>query len=646
MSDLQKIESTLALTARRKRLENALRRLSQGLLWGAAAWVLLLAIYKLAPIPARIAREAWIVLPIAALAGFLFGWTRKVTLAETARFIDSRKMLQERLSTALEVSAGNQSEEWKNLVVTDAAKALSKVNPKELLPFRFPRTSRWAIFLLITGIILGFVPEYRTKAYAEKKKDEKIIKEVAKELAQLTKHNLESRPPAMERTKKSIEEVRDLADFMGKAQLTRSEALKNLANTTEKLKNEMREVTKNPAIRNLERAARESSKGGSTSADLQQKIDSLAKQLGTKAANSDALDKMKKDLAKAREMAANLPKGDSPEAKEAREKMNATLSDLAKQAKEMGLDLPSLSEAIASLQNAQPDQVLTDLKMAEVDLEKVQAMAKALEKMQLDAQKLGKDLAEQLKNGQAEAAQSTLQKMINQLQSGKTSPEQMQKIMSEVSKALEPAKQYGEVSDELKKAMAQMKNGDKDNGAKSLAKASEALGKMMQDLGDAQSLLATLESLQQAQMSIANGQGWGEGSMASKSSRRGKGKGTSRSGVGTWTDEDSWVYPEYSDKWDNTGVTRDDMDGKGITDRGDGNLADNLAPTKIKGQITPGGPMPSITMKGVSIKGTSKVQYQEMAASAQSEAQSALNQDQVPRAYQNSVRNYFDDLKQ
>ena len=55
--------------------------------------------------------------------------------------------------------------------------------------------------------------------------------------------------------------------------------------------------------------------------------------------------------------------------------------------------------------------------------------------------------------------------------------------------------------------------------------------------------------------------------------------------------------------------------------------------------------MPSITLKGVSIKGQSTVQYQEAAAAAQAEAESALNQDQVPRAYQNAVREYFDDLK-
>jgi hypothetical protein len=55
--------------------------------------------------------------------------------------------------------------------------------------------------------------------------------------------------------------------------------------------------------------------------------------------------------------------------------------------------------------------------------------------------------------------------------------------------------------------------------------------------------------------------------------------------------------------------------------------------------------MPSITLKGVSIKGQSKVDYEEAAAAAQSDAQSALSQEKVPRAYQGAVKDYFDDLK-
>ena len=109
-----------------------------------------------------------------------------------------------------------------------------------------------------------------------------------------------------------------------------------------------------------------------------------------------------------------------------------------------------------------------------------------------------KDLAEQLKNGQPEAAQMTLQKMTEQLKSAKLSPEQLQKILQEVSKAVDPANNYGKVAEHL---------------------------------------------------------------------------------------------------------------------------------------------------KGVSLKGESKVAYEEAAAAAQSDAQAALSQEKVPRAYQGAVKDYFDDIK-
>ena len=87
------------------------------------------------------------------------------------------------------------------------------------------------------------------------------------------------------------------------------------------------------------------------------------------------------------------------------------------------------------------------------------------------------------------------------------------------------------------------------------------------------------------------------------------------------------------------------MEGKGLTDRGEGEHNEHLMPTKVRGQMSPGGSMPSITLKGVSIPGQSSVQFEEAAKAAQSEAQSALNQDQVPRAYRGAVRDYFDDFK-
>lgn len=644
MTDLNVIVSTLAKTAQRRRLERGFRRLWQGLLIGAAAWLLFMTVYKLAPIPEQWVLYSWLVLPASALIGFVWGWSRAVTVSETARWVDSQRKLQERLSTALEVSRDQQGGEWKNLIVADAAKSVSAVNFKELLPFRLPKASKWALLLLLLGVGLGFVPEYRSKALLAQKQDTAAIQQTGRELAKLTKRNLQTRPPAMESTKKSLEELEDLANHMARAQVSKSEALKELSSMAEKLKEQTRELAKDPAIRNLERAARNGSKSANPSAEMQQKLDNLAKQMGAQAANSEAMEKLKNDLQKAKDMASSLPKGETPEAKQAQEQMQAALADLAKQAKDLGLDLPSLSEAIAALQQVQPDQVLKDLEVAEVELEKMEQMAKALDKMQLDMQKLGKDLAEQLKNGQAEAAESTLRKMAESLKSAQVSPEQMEKMMKEVGEAMGPAQQYGEVGEQMKKAMENMQAGKKGEASQSLSAAADELAKMMGELGDAQSLLASLESLQAAAMCIANGQGYSEKGQSGRGA--GQKSGKSQGGVGTWADENSWEYPEMVDSWDNTGIERPDVDGKGVTDRGDGQLADALAPTKIKGQITPGGPMPSITMKGVSIKGTSKVQVEQMEAAAQSDAQAALNQDQVPRAYQNAVRNYFDDLKE
>jgi hypothetical protein len=167
------------------------------------------------------------------------------------------------------------------------------------------------------------------------------------------------------------------------------------------------------------------------------------------------------------------------------------------------------------------------------------------------------------------------------------------------------------------------------------------LEKLMQDMGDAKEMMATLENMKQAAMCVGNCQGW----KACKNPGMGNSNGKPGSGVGTWSDSTGEWNGEFNDRWDNTGIVRPDMDPKGHTDRGDGDLSDALKPTKVKGQFSPGGQMPSVTLKGVSIKGQSKVAYEEAAATAQLEAQSALSQDKVPRAYQGAVRDYFDDTK-
>ena len=653
MNEFQVIESALKGAARRRRGERAWRGFWQGLLAGGLIWLLTIAAYKIFPLPAGSLLAGGIAAAVVALAGLILAAGRRISLAETARWVDARKQLQERLSTALELAAAPGAGEWKDLLVRDAARHAKDLDPRQLLPFRLPMVSRWALLVVALGTGLGFVPEYRSREFVQKQKDAANIRDAGKQLAELTRQRLAQRPPVLEPTLKAMEAVAEVGDKLDRSTLTRSEALRDLTSVTDKLAQQTKELEKNPALKPLERAARESTTGGTPSPDdLQKQIDALQKSLGSAAGDPDKLDKLQKQLQQLQQAAANLPDKNAAASSASQEQMSQALSELSKKAQELGASLPGLEEAIAALQANQTDLFLKDLDAALNDLDKLKQMAKAMQQLQQQMAKLGKDLAEQLKNGQAQVAQATLQKMIEQLQSASLTKEQLQKIMEEVSAAAEPGSEYGKVGDYLRSAAGQMQKGQKPDAAQNLAAAAKELDKLLQQMSDAESLQAALDALDQAQLAIASGKGWSEckrlcrfcngaGCSHCRGWRHG---GRAGAGVGTWADEGQNYLPEDAEAFDNSGIVRPDMDPRGHTDRPD-DLNPDLAPTKVRGQISPGGSMPSITLKGVSIKGTSSVKYQEAAASAQAEAQAALNQDLVPRAYQGAVRDYFDDLK-
>lgn len=646
MSELQIIESALEQAARRRRWERALRGLWKGLLLGSVIAFLLLGIYHLLPLPLSTLIVAGLIPFPFMLGGLIIGGWRKPCIAEVARWVDVRQNLRERLSTALEVASEPKTGKWSELVVTDAAGHARELDPRQIVPFKLPKTTvRWALVILALSVGLGFVPEYRSKSYLQKQADQEVIRDVGRQMAELTRRNLEQRPPTLEPTQKAMEAVTELGDQFTKKTLTRGEALKDLASVTDQLKQQLDQMGRDPALKRLEQAARApSGKDSQTAAGLQKQIDSLQKQLGTPTGNPDAMDKLQKDLQKLQEAAKAMADPNSPGNDADTQKLSAALSALSRQAQEMGLQLPQLDDAIAALAANDTDLFLKDLNAAMTDLEKMRDMAKAIQQLQQQMEKLGKDLAEQLKHGQPEAAQMTLQRMAEQLKSANLTPEQLQKILEEVSQAVKPASNYGEVSEMLSAACKQMKAGDKSGASQSLAEAAKELAKLMEQMGDAEALMATLDALNKASMCIGTGQSWGRCNGPPGFNPGGK----PGSGVGTWADENSdWMYDgQFADRWDNSGVVRPDMEGRGQTDRGEGELSDALSPTKVKGQFSPGGNMPSITLKGVSIKGQSRVAYEEAAAAAQSDAESALSQEKVPRAYQGAVRDYFDDLKQ
>lgn len=644
MTELELIQEAVMRAGQRRRMARALNGLWRGLLWGGVASLSIGGLYRLLPLPEGALYAAAIAPVLGGVLGFIAGGWRSGTLLEHARWVDKREKLQERLSTALEFAEKPAAGRWGQLILADAAEHAKGLDARRMITFSLGNAARWASLVLALAVGLGFVPEYRSKDYLRQVREKENVKQIGRQLTELTRRSLEKRAPLLEPTQKSLEAVVEAGQKLSGASLNRSQALQELASVTEKLKNELGNLNRDPALQRMQQAARSASSAAPpNAAALQQQMDALQKQLGTPTGSPDAMEKVRKALEQLRQQAAAQAQNSSGPTAEQKEQMSAALSALSRQMDEMGLQAPMIEAAMQALADNNTELFLKHMDTALADLEKTRDMAKALQQLQQQMSELGKDLAEQLKRGQPEAAHMTMQKMTEQLRSGELSPEKMQAMLNDLTKAVDPAGNYGDVAKHLKAAAAQMQKSDKQGAAASLAEASKELDSLMQQLGDAEALAAELETLKDATLYIANGQAWGQGNRGNKP---GQGKGKTGSGVGTWADDEAGPWQgEITERWDNSGFERDEMDPRGLTDRGAATLNDSLQPTKVRGQFSPGSQMPSMTLKGVSIRGQSSVQYQEASAAAQSDAQSALSQEKVPRAYQGAVKDYFDDIK-
>ena len=225
-----------------------------------------------------------------------------------------------------------------------------------------PPVWRWVAVGAAAAVGLGFVPEYRTKAYQQGKKDAQVIKEVGQQLAGLTRRTLDQRKPALEQNQKSLESVAELGDRLQQARLTRNDALKDIASVTEKLKQDVSEMARSPALRRLEQAAR--TPGNATkesAASLQKQMEALQKQLGDQAGkNGEAMNQLQKDLQSLKDAAKGLADKDSARGAEARGDLAKMAAELARKAESMGMPLPSLDEAVAAADKDKATTALVD----------------------------------------------------------------------------------------------------------------------------------------------------------------------------------------------------------------------------------------------------------------------------------------------
>ena len=206
------------------------------------------------------------------------------------------------------------------------------------MPFSLPRASRWVLVALAVGAGLGFVPERRTDDHVQRQKEKENIKSTGKHLEDITKRQLKKRKPALPKTEKAMETVAELGQKLQKNKFTRAQALADLANVTDKLKNETDQMRKNPGIKKLQKAARESGGERMPSAEeIEKQIESMQRELEGKDIDgkmTKALEKMKRELKKLKEAAASMSQNGSAADGKASQEMSDALDELMQQAED------------------------------------------------------------------------------------------------------------------------------------------------------------------------------------------------------------------------------------------------------------------------------------------------------------------------
>jgi len=495
------------------------------------------------------------------------------------------------------------------------------------------------------------VPAYRTAEFREQQRAKQDIKKEGEKLVSLVKRIEQSTKPAIRaETKSELKAVEELGQEFRKVALTKGDALRDINTVADTIRKKQDELGENKSLRTLERrAAASSSEPNSKQREqLQQKINELQKKVGANPPTPQQIEKMKADLKQALDKVKSSPNPNTPAGKEAKEALEKSIESAMQQAKDSGDIRDSLEKALEGLKSADIDMVAKNITDSVKDLDQMKQQSEALNNAQKQAQQAGKDLAEQLSKGQAQAAKQTLENFAKQLEQSGLSDQQKQQIAQEMTKALDPAKDFGKVGEHLQNAVSQLAKNDKAGAANSAQAAAEELQKMMEQQGEAQQMAQMMEALKKSQCQIATGNCQGDqcqSGICQGGKPVGTAKGGKNRGFGDWPDENNKQAPEYSDSWDNSGLSRGEKDPKGVTDRGDPKVTDKVTPTKLHGQMQNAGPMPGITLKGVSIKGQSNVEMEQATTAAKQEAEDALNKEQIPKSYQGQVKEYFDSLK-
>lgn len=581
-----RMDSTLRAAGRRIRTLLMLRY--TGVTLCASASICLLAV-GLSKLRLFVTPQPWLLaaaIGIAVLAGVLWALLRPLTDLDVAKLTERRADLKERFSSAVEFrkQGVDTSEPFYGEQLADADHHAGAVNLSALYPLRLTRTFWFGLLACLTLFLVYFLPTLPAFWSKERRQEVEDVKKQGIAILKLVKDTQKTADQQkLDETKKAAAEARKLGEAMEKAKISKKEALISLQKLTKKMEETQKRMAASLPAKPMEQAHREFKRS------LEQMQQEAQQNQMKNAGKKMAQNQQGKADKKPGDKNAQKPPEESPAMKQARQA------------------LQQMAQAMAEMNNQQMQQSMNQI-------------------------------AQQMQSGQM----------------SKEEMKQLQQALQQLSKALQNSSmnQSGQQLAQLSQMMENMSNMDP-NTLQQMAAMCRGIGKgmgkgngMPTQMMDMKMLQQLMEALKQGRLTMAMGNGkfgfpggMGKGpygghgvlSKAMKEPAKTKPKleamGTSAQSKATGKNGDAKEFAKYLA-----------MKAKGSSKY--------LPNGKIAGTRSQNGNELQLPMSGDPdpVHGNGAY-YTGVYETSKRQAESALNKENIPAAYKEQVRKYFDSIR-
>lgn len=555
---------------------------------------------------------------VAVLVAIGYAVWRRPTRHAAAVAIDEKLGLKERFSTAL-YARPTKDDPFAAAAVLDAERMADNVSIHKRFPLPFPRGFMVAMVLAMLAGLSLMLPEF--DLFGRREVARKKAVEVAK----------------VESAKKTVREALAKVESVAKAMPADDEIAKNAKQQLEALINNPGkdpEATKRSALKamqDMNDAIKEKIKDNQKFADAQndaKMLRSIAPPADEKGPVADAHRAIAKgefakavdDLQKAVE---NFDKMDEKE----KEKAAQQMQQMAKQLQQMA-------------QNPQVQQQLQQqLQQMGANQQQAQQMAQAMQQAAQgnpQAQQQLAQMQQQLMQGMNPQQQAQAQQMIQQMQAkanGQAQAQQMAQAAQQMAQAMQQGAQAAQQQAQNPQGQGQGQQQQQQQMAQAAQQMQQQLQQMEAAQQDAQQIAAAQQIAQDGADQAANDM-----------NDDGGGPGGDQANQQAGGENGQWQPGDPADQKGNG------MGGAGI---GNGGKAEKQeAPYAVKSEMSPsqdnkdGKILAATFVKASALKGESKVELSNIAASAEKEATDEVDQERVTRSAQKAVRDYFKSMEQ